>query len=234
MRQIHWRQVAENTLELWIDLHQSIAGYDYAWRDGAWYFTVQALPSTISDIRILIDPGHGGSEWGSTGLNGLPEKKLNLAVSRLLKTALIEAGFQVDLTRDADVPLSLPERGEAVLREKPHMVLSLHHNALPDGRDPLKAQGACTFYYHPFSKPLAENLLTWLTEAHAEFETIPSYGLFYDSLYMTRIHQALAVLIEVGFFTHPDEFERLIQPEFQQQVAQRLTNALVNYCVARG
>lgn len=231
VRQIHWRQVAENVLELWIDLHRPLAGYDYEWRDGGWHFKVRTLPKAIADTRILIDPGHGGTEGGSTGLNGLPEKDLNLTVSRLLRDALREEGFQVSLTRDSDQTLSLQGRGEQVTASQPHVVLSSHHNALPDGRDPLQAQGACTFYYHAFSKPLAEKLLKGLTQSIANYENIPNYGLFYDSLYMTRIHQALAVLVEVGFFTNPNEFERLIQPAFQRQVARRLAMSMRDYCL---
>ncbi|WP_373532341.1 N-acetylmuramoyl-L-alanine amidase [Vampirovibrio sp.] len=231
VRQIHWRQVAEQVLELWIDLRQPLAGYEYAWQDGEWQFTLRTLPRQIAEVKVLIDPGHGGTEWGSTGLNGLPEKNLNLTVSRLLRDALLQEGFQVSLTRNSDETVSLPARGDKVIATQPHVVLSLHHNALPDGRDPLQAKGACCFYYHAFSKPLAEQLLNGLTEPLAGYQPVPSYGLFYDSLYMTRIHQALAVLVEVGFFTNPDEFERLIQPEFQKQAAQRLASALRQFCL---
>lgn len=231
VRQIHWRSVADTVLELWIDLKRPLAGYDYAWQDGEWRIQVRTLPSHIADVKILIDPGHGGAEWGATGLNGLPEKQLNLTVSRLLRDALLKAGFQASLTRNSDQALSLQGRGEQVIQTQPHMVLSVHHNALPDGRDPLKAEGACCFYYHAFSKPLAQKLLHGLTQPVSGYQAIPNYGLFDDSLYMTRIHQALAVLIEVGFFTNPSEFERLIDPAFQKQVAARLVTALREYCL---
>ncbi|WP_303673903.1 N-acetylmuramoyl-L-alanine amidase family protein [Vampirovibrio chlorellavorus] len=231
VRQIHWRAVADTVLELWIDLKRPLIGYDYTWQAGEWRIQVRTLPSRIAEVQILIDPGHGGAEWGSTGLNGLPEKQLNLTVSRLLRDALLQAGFQASLTRNSDQALSLQERGDQVIHMQPHMVLSLHHNALPDGRDPLKAEGACCFYYHAFSRPLAEKLLQGLTEPVTGYQAIPNYGLFDDSLYMTRIHQALAVLIEVGFFTNPTEFERLIDPAFHKQVVARLVSALRAYCL---
>jgi N-acetylmuramoyl-L-alanine amidase len=229
VRQVHWRQVGENTVELWIDLDRPLAGYDYALRDGQWHLFVKTLPQKLQDIRVLIDPGHGGSETGATGLNGIREKDLNLTVSKLLETALRSEGFQTVMTRTQDVEVSLPARQEKAVREKADIVLSIHHNALPDGRDPLKAIGACTFYYHPFSKPLAEALLQGLTCQQGAFD-IPSYGLFYDSLFIPRIHQALSVLVEVGFFTNPAEFERLINPAFQQELAHRLARALKDYC----
>jgi N-acetylmuramoyl-L-alanine amidase len=231
VQQIHWRQVAENVLELWIDLQCPLAGYDYAWIKGEWQFTVKCLPSRLSDIRVLIDPGHGGTESGSTGLNGLPEKTLNLTVSKLLRDALQKEGFQVCLTRNEDKEVALLQRGKLVLTEKAHIVLSIHHNALPDGRDPLKAEGASCFYYQVFSKPLAGALLTGLSDNRGSRFEVPNYGLFYDSLYMTRIHQAMAVLVEIGFFTNPVEFERLIDAAFQKEAAQRLASALRNYCL---
>lgn len=233
IRQIHWRQVAENVLEVWLDLQKPLTGYDYRWKDGQWQFTVKTLPATIPEIHVLLDPGHGGTESGSTGLNGLPEKELNLTVSRLLRDALLAEGFQVSLTRDRDEDLSLPARGQSVMDHQADIVLSIHHNALPDGRDPLKAQGASTFYYQPFSKPLAEALLAGLTDNRGSHFNLPNYGLFYDSLYMTRIHQALAVLVEIGFFTYPQEFERLIDPAFQREAVQRLASALRTYCLAQ-
>jgi N-acetylmuramoyl-L-alanine amidase len=233
VRQIHWRQVAESTLELWIDLHCPLAGYDYYLQDGVWHFTVKTLPKRMQDTRILIDPGHGGEEAGAIGLNGLPEKDLNLTVSRLLRDALQAEGFQVRMTREADATLPLEARSNMAREIQADIVLSLHHNALPDGRDPLAAEGACTFYYHAFSKPLGQAILQGLTTQHSSEGrfAVPSYGLFYDSLHMTRIHQALAVLIEVGFFTNPAEFERLIDPEFQQDAAHRIAQAVKAYCL---
>jgi N-acetylmuramoyl-L-alanine amidase len=233
IRQIHWRQVAENVLEVWLDLQKPLAGYDYAWRDGQWQLMVKTLPTALADIHVLIDPGHGGAEFGSTGLNGLPEKDLNLTVSRLLRDALLAEGFRVSLTRDRDESLSLPARGQRVIDHQADMVLSIHHNALPDGRDPLKAHGASAFYYQPFSKPLAEALLAGLTDNRGSRFEVPNYGLFYDSLYMTRIHQTLAVLVEIGFFTYPQEFERLIDPAFQREAARRLASAVRAYCLAQ-
>ncbi len=122
--------------------------------------------------------------------------------------------------------MSLAAREQAALNSGAHIVLSLHHNALPDGRDPMKYEGSCCFYYHGFSKPLAEQIQQALvTQAQ-----VPDFGTFHESFYMTRIHQALSVLIEVGFFTNPFEYEKLIDPQYQQKVTQAITSALVSYC----
>lgn len=227
IQDICWQQIADESVDVTVDLRSPICGYDYAFADGEWILSLETLPVEPSNIRILIDPGHGGEETGATGLNGLPEKELNLTVSRLLAEALEEEGFQVRLTRAADETVSLESR--ALLAGDAHLVLSLHHNALPDGRDPAEHQGTSTYYYHPFARKFAQELLDGLTTSGGAFE-IPNYGLLYDSLAMTRIHQASAVLVEIGFFTHPQEYERLIDPAFQAEVARRLAASVKQYC----
>ncbi len=230
IRQIHRRAVAENVVELWIDLHRPLAGYDYAIVGGQWRLMVKTLPPEIAQTRVLIDPGHGGVEFGALGLNGVPEKSVNLKVSRLLRDALTAAGFRVFMTRDDDVEVSLEARQRKAIEVQADVLVSIHHNALPDGRDPLKDIGACCFSYYPFSKALAKTLLAGLI---APPNGLPDNGLFEESLFIPRIHQATSVLVEVGFFTHPQEFERLIDPAFQKDVAQRLACAVTEYCRLR-
>ncbi len=77
-------------------------------------------------MRILIDPGHGGRSTGT--LQGfLPEKDINLAVALSLAERL--KGWDVVLTRDRDVYLSLSDRVEITGKVKPDVFLSIHHNA---------------------------------------------------------------------------------------------------------
>jgi N-acetylmuramoyl-L-alanine amidase len=230
IRGVHWRPISETTTEVWIDLAAPLAGYDYTLEGGEWRLTVKTLPKPFNAVRLLIDPGHGGDESGALGLNGVPEKTLNLAVSLLLRDALRAEGFtHVALTRDTDRAVELPDRGRAAVNTKADIVLSIHHNALPDGRDPLTEHGVSTFYYHPFAKPLADTLLRGLSTQEGGPEALPGYGVFYDSLYMTRIRQAAAVLVELGFLTNPAEFERLIQPGFQQWQARRIAHRVKEY-----
>lgn len=199
-----------------------LCGYEY--NNGL--VTPKALPSKLSDIRILIDPGHGGAEMGALGLSNLSEKNLNLTVSKQLESALKAAGFQTSMTRTTDVAVSLPGREQKAIAQHADIVLSIHHNALPDGRDPLKYEGPCCFYYHGFAKPLAEQI----QHAIVSQANVRDFGTFYESFYITRIHQAISILIEVGFFTNPHEYEKLIDPQQQQKVVKAITSAVVSYC----
>jgi N-acetylmuramoyl-L-alanine amidase len=247
IHQIHWRPVTPETLEVWIDLEAPLCGYDYWWANNQWHIRVKTLPKKqpgnqrviqqviqpgIREIRVLIDPGHGGAETGATGLNGLPEKTLNLIVSEQLAVALRAKGFATSMTRTSDVEVSLPARQDKAISTDADIVLSIHHNALPDGRDPLQEYGTSTFYYHPFAKRLATTLLDAMTIPHPNFK-LHRYGVLYDSLFIPRIHQATSVLLELGFFTHPEEFEQLIHPAFQALMVQRIADGLEHYCLKK-
>ena len=64
----------------------------------------------VENPIIVIDPGHGGSDSGSTECAGLAEKNANLDIARKLKTILIDAEYVVHLTRDDDETKSNNDR----------------------------------------------------------------------------------------------------------------------------
>lgn len=61
------------------------------------------------DAKIVIDPGHGGTDGGASG-NGIIEKDLTLAISNYMYDRFRELGIPVVLTRTTDETLSPSER----------------------------------------------------------------------------------------------------------------------------
>ena len=80
--------------------------------------------------RIVIDAGHGGNDNGAVGLK-YKEKDLNLALSRKIKSALEAKGFEVIMTRNEDIFLTLEERSKFAKEQKADLFLCIHHNASP-------------------------------------------------------------------------------------------------------
>ena len=81
---------------------------------------------------IIIDPGHGGNDWGATvktshGL--IKEKDLTLSVALALAAALKAKGLATMLTRNQDVYVSLRERYDLANLIHPKIFISLHFNA---------------------------------------------------------------------------------------------------------
>ena len=78
--------------------------------------------------KIIIDPGHGGSETGAAA-NGYLEKNLNLELSNYLKAELERCGIEVIMTRTGDTNPSLYERGIMAINENALCFLSIHFNS---------------------------------------------------------------------------------------------------------
>lgn len=82
-----------------------------------------------SNIKIIIDPGHGGLDGGATG-NNLIEKDLNLKSSLYMYDRFNELGIPVKITRDSDEYLPKTERVERVkslYNNEPNVILISNH-----------------------------------------------------------------------------------------------------------
>jgi N-acetylmuramoyl-L-alanine amidase len=80
--------------------------------------------------RIVIDPGHGGTDPGARAANGLAESTVTLDVSRRLAERLSAmTGADVILTRDRDVFVPLEERAVRANRAGGDLFLSIHCNS---------------------------------------------------------------------------------------------------------
>jgi len=99
--------------------------------------------STYQPVRlVVIDPGHGGWQFGAVGPGGLREKDLVLDIALKLGAQLRLAGMRVVYTREKDVFLSLAERAEIANRAKADLFVSLHANSSPDPT----ARGSETYF----------------------------------------------------------------------------------------
>lgn len=80
--------------------------------------------------KIVIDPGHGGVDQGTTGPTGLLEKELTLDLALRLG-ALIEKrlGAQVAYTRTDDSYVSLERRTQIANEQEADLFLSIHANS---------------------------------------------------------------------------------------------------------
>lgn len=103
---------------------------------------------------IVLDPGHGGGDLG-TSVGGLYEKDLTLDLARRLRRLLLEQGFSVHLTRDADTRLSLRERARLANDLGADLFLSIHLNWFEGSS---QARGVETYYLGPTNDPYLTQL----------------------------------------------------------------------------
>jgi N-acetylmuramoyl-L-alanine amidase len=86
--------------------------------------------------RVVIDPGHGGKDYGAPGyLKGVHEKHVVLQIARrLAKNIKAELGLEVILTRNGDRFLTLEERTAFANTKNADLFISIHTNASRDRR----------------------------------------------------------------------------------------------------
>ncbi|MGF1481929.1 MAG: N-acetylmuramoyl-L-alanine amidase [Cyanophyceae cyanobacterium] len=243
IERLDWQQVTPTQIAYTFHLKtEQQWGYDLRYEGTSLLLTLQHPPEPLSSsntlnagiavanaahplsgVKILLDPGHGGEELGARGPNGVPEKEVNLVVSKLLQQELEQRGATVYMTRDTDEDVSLKERVDMIDEIQPAIALSIHYNALPDDGDALNTAGIGTFWYHPQAHNLAVFMHNYLVETLDR----PSYGVFWNNLALTRPHTAPAVLLELGFMINPVEFEWITNPQQQQQLAEAIAQGVV-------
>ncbi len=180
---------------------------------------------SLSGLKICLDPGHGGKEVGAIGPSGVTESSVNLGIALRLKDLLEKAGAQVIMTRTSDQDVSLEERVRIANDNKVQILLSVHNNSLPDGRDPWLEHGTSSYYYHPQSTELSQ----YLNNALASTMNLSNIGNRFQNLALARPSAMPAVLAEVGFMINPEEYALLISPEGQELAAKGLFKGLHDY-----
>ena len=90
-------------------------------------FAAKPAPPPHIPNSVCIDPGHGGSDAGTSN-QGLTEKDVNLQVANILRGKLETAGHIVFMTRETDIALSNSDRYNFCNSEKAAVLISIHHN----------------------------------------------------------------------------------------------------------
>ncbi len=230
---VSWKQSSDEVYEVTVHLAQNRQWGYKAFYDGtALCLDVKREVNVgqggipLKGVKVCLDPGHGSWEKGSIGCSGEPESKLNLAIALKLKDVLQEQGAVVTMTRESEGENpSLKARVDMATNQQADFLISIHNNALPDGRDPWAEHGTSSYWYHPQSMELAR----YLKDALVEKVGFPDLGARWQNLALARGTAMPSVLVEVGFMINPDEFAKLINEGTQIKIAEALCQGLIKY-----
>ena len=92
---------------------------------------VYAAPDEEEKTVIVLDPGHGGKDFGACE-NGAREKGINLAVAKRLQSMIKKElkDVKVVMTRDADTYLTLQQRADVANNADGDLFMSIHVNSV--------------------------------------------------------------------------------------------------------
>jgi N-acetylmuramoyl-L-alanine amidase len=99
--------------------------------------------------RVIIDPGHGGDNLGTSGPRGLVEKDLTVDIAERVRRLVVQQNFEAVMTRTTDESLSLWQRAAIANGQRGDIFVSIHLNSF----QPSSACGVETYYLGPTDDP---------------------------------------------------------------------------------
>lgn len=197
------------------------------------------VATPLSDITVIIDPGHGGFDAGASA-NGVIEKNINLDVSKILQQYIESAGGTAILTRTEDASTAVPEserkismkmsdlseRKKAIEDFDADVFVSIHMNKF----EQQQYSGAQVFYDSGSeeSKKLAEMLQQALKDV-VDKDNKRSAKASKGGIYVLRGNNIPSALVECGFLSNKGEAEKLGDEEYQRKLAWGIYTGIVRY-----
>ena len=183
-----------------------------------------------SEIRIVLDAGHGGKDPGTKSPHGFCEKEANLRVVREVSKALQEKGYQVIQTRDDDTFIELFDRPKAAHTNDADAFVSIHHNAPGFSTDPRTVRYHTVYSWNPLGERLAKAINEQM--ALALEGDIPSEGTKHANFVVTRNPEIPSCLVEVDFMTTPQAEEAVFDHFRRRAIGKAIAEGIDNWCKA--
>ena len=178
--------------------------------------------------KVIIDPGHGGTDSGATG-NNLLEKDYNLLISKYMYDRFKELGVPVAITRDSDTTLSPTDRVNTILNKfgnSSDVILISNHVNSGGG------EGAEVIYAlrnkDTLAKRILENIGATGQETRKYYQRRLPSDTSKDYYFIHRNTGNLEPLIvEYGFIDDTKDVEFL--KENYKELAEAVISAVANY-----
>lgn len=203
---------------------------------------------------IIVDCGHGGSDWGAVGYNKLIEKEVTLDVGTYLAQLLRSSGSDVFLTRTDDRTIPIDERTSFANKLQADLLISIHANATTN----TAASGVETFCLPDHQYDLSGCSLSGTSKNIADMVTLLRARSSFDlacaiqNNMVNRAHKAQifvvdrsvkrawtqmlagsfmpAVLVEIGFLTNKTDAGSLSKKEYRHDIiAQAICQGALDY-----
>lgn len=181
---------------------------------------------------VVLDAGHGSSDSGKVGINGVLEKDINLSISKKTKKYLEEKGICVIMTRNKDESLAEGENGNRKVQDmkarvkrindtKPDLAVSIHQNSYHEE----SIHGAQVFYYEHSES--GEKDARILQEALLAVDPDNTRQVKANTTYYLLKHTEVPILIvECGFLSNQEEAEKLASEDYQKEIAKAIANGI--------
>lgn len=183
--------------------------------------------------RIYVDAGHGGTDIGARGPGAASlkmfESNLNLFIANSLVEKLKSLGATVYTTRTEDVTYDLYDRLDMISAVVPDILVSVHHNSVPDGTNAARARGYLGLYSNNSGILLAKTVSKEVCAQLNRFERATAY----QKLAVARDHRFPSTLCEMSFISNVEEFEWTLADGNIDRSAQAVCDGILKFFKAQ-
>lgn len=190
----------------------------------------------LSTKVIVIDPGHGGFDDGTTSKdNKLKEKEITLKISQYLESYLKDAGCKIIMTRTSDVAMKgatneiedLTKRTEIINNSNGNLMVSIHINSSEDPKvNGVNAYVNCPSEHQREKRTqLSNNILKSVSDS-GYWKTS---NVLEDNLYILKHSNIPCTLVECGFITNDQDREKLEDDFYLQDLSARIGIGVIKY-----
>ena len=189
---------------------------------------LEANPKQLK--TVVIDPGHGGYDAGSVGINGTIEKNATLSISLKLGAILEKKGFNVVYTRESDNVTwpsdnkkDLAARAAIANEASADIFISIHLNTFKME----EVRGTETYYNRVSTegKKIAELIQNKIVKDVRSKDRGAQPGNF--SVF--KKVSAPAVLIELGYISNKSEESLLNSRSYQNKISGAIADGIYAY-----
>lgn len=177
--------------------------------------------TSLKNKKIVIDPGHGGRDNGTTGASGTIEKTVTLKTAKLLYDKLKAAGANVILTRNTDTYIPLSSRVYTAQYHNADAFISIHYDSIADR----SVRGMTTYYYHSYQKDLAADVHSSV----ASNSSLKNRDYRFGDYYVLRENNKNAILLELGYLSNPAEEMIVTSGQYQEMVTTGIYQGLAKH-----
>ncbi|CAI3391755.1 N-acetylmuramoyl-L-alanine amidase family protein [Enterococcus cecorum] len=178
---------------------------------------------TLKNAIIVLDAGHGGDDIGASSINKkYYEKDMTIAMVKVIKKALENAGAKVYLTHNSSNKyIYLDDVTKFSMDKNADVFLSIHFDAADVDN---QYSGVKTYYYYNKYQNLAQSI------SH-QFDNLPlnNLGIEQGNFEVIRETTQPSLLLELGYLNNEKDLAYITSNDYREKIANDIVKGLENF-----
>ncbi len=217
IKNFYYEQLEDDVFRLIIELkNEQHWGYSIFYNKNALVIKVKRPPQKlkVSNLVVLLDAGHGGTNTGAKGASGILEKDYTLLMTKEIEKYFKRKNITVYMTRENDTTMDMPQRILYAQQVNPDLLISIHLNSSSNKN----VKGVSTYYRHIGFKPVSTYILDRMLEL--ELNNFGNIGGFNFSLNGPTEYNNC--LLEVAFLSNTEDEQKILDPHFHKKLSKQV------------